>query len=167
MTDKERIAELEELCAEAYVVVWSMAIDLGRWDDEDVAKVLDNLAEQKFVHKDLPPFEATKGNPQMPVVGRDDKDNPTVLMRDALVLVRDLDMQINKWEGRYQEQCHWNGHLLGALMQCQRLFKDALPKFNWGASFLDANAIQLLNDTPARVDKVLASRPVEVPDAAD
>ena len=43
-----------------------------------------------------------------------------------------------------------------ALQAAQRLFKEALPKFNWGASFLDANAIQLLNEVPAKVDAAIA-----------
>lgn len=44
-----------------------------------------------------------------------------------------------------------------ALRLCQRLFDEALPKFNWGASALDANAIDLLNRVPAEVARVLAS----------
>lgn len=41
--------------------------------------------------------------------------------------------------------------VLSALQNSERLFKEALPKFNWGASFLDANAIQLLNIVPGQV----------------
>jgi hypothetical protein len=41
--------------------------------------------------------------------------------------------------------------MLLALTAAQRLFDEALPKFNWGASFLDANAIQLLNEVPTQV----------------
>ena len=44
-----------------------------------------------------------------------------------------------------------------ALQAAQRLFKEALPKFNWGASFLDANAIQLLNEVPVKVDAAIAT----------
>lgn len=43
----------------------------------------------------------------------------------------------------------------GVLIRCQRLFNEALPKFNWGASFLDANAINLLNEVPAEVSRFL------------
>ena len=42
-----------------------------------------------------------------------------------------------------------------ALQRCQRLFDEALPKFNWGASALDANAIQLLNEVPGEVAAAL------------
>lgn len=42
-----------------------------------------------------------------------------------------------------------------ALKRCQRLFKEALPKFNWGASFLDSNAIQLLNEVPGEVENAI------------
>ena len=58
---------------------------------------------------------------------------------------------------------HPNAHILAqlaedqdALQAAQRLFKEALPKFNWGASFLDANAIRLLNEVPAKVDAAIA-----------
>jgi hypothetical protein len=44
---------------------------------------------------------------------------------------------------------------VGALEQCQRLIDEALPKFNWGASALDANAISLLNDVPIAVHLAL------------
>ena len=48
-----------------------------------------------------------------------------------------------------------------ALQAAQRLFKEALPKFNWGASFLDANAIQLLNEVPAKVNAAIRAAKVE------
>lgn len=38
--------------------------------------------------------------------------------------------------------------MLGALLAAKRLFDQALPRFNWGASALDANAIGLLNSVP-------------------
>jgi hypothetical protein len=44
----------------------------------------------------------------------------------------------------------------GALEQCQRMLDDALPKFNWGASALDANAVKLLNDAPIAVRLALS-----------
>ena len=49
-----------------------------------------------------------------------------------------------------------------ALRACVRLIREALPKFNWGASALDANAIALLNEVPGQVDASLAK-----PDQAD
>jgi len=42
-----------------------------------------------------------------------------------------------------------------ALHLAQRLVTEALPKFNWGASALDANAIQLLNDVPGAIAAAL------------
>lgn len=42
-----------------------------------------------------------------------------------------------------------------ALKAADKLFKEALPKFDWGASALDANAIQLLNEVPQQVAKAL------------
>lgn len=42
-----------------------------------------------------------------------------------------------------------------ALVECQRLFEEALPKFDWGKSHLDGNAILLLNNVPIQVGKVL------------
>lgn len=46
---------------------------------------------------------------------------------------------------------------LNALKLAQRVFDEALPKFNWGASALDANAIQLLNEAPAKIRAAIAS----------
>lgn len=46
--------------------------------------------------------------------------------------------------------------LIEALTRCERLINEALPKFNWGASALDANAIALLNETPAIVRGALS-----------
>ena len=48
-----------------------------------------------------------------------------------------------------------------ALQAAQRLFEEALPKFNWGASFLDANAIQVLNEVPAKVNAAIRAAKVE------
>jgi hypothetical protein len=47
------------------------------------------------------------------------------------------------------------GDSLAVLERCKRLFDEALPKFNWGAAFLDANAIALLNEVPAEVAKAI------------
>ena len=46
--------------------------------------------------------------------------------------------------------------LLTALERSLRLFNEALPKFNWGASALDANAIKLLNEVPSEVSAAIA-----------
>lgn len=43
-----------------------------------------------------------------------------------------------------------------ALARAERLFKEALPKFDWGKSALDDNAIALLNEVPGEVVKALA-----------
>lgn len=48
-----------------------------------------------------------------------------------------------------------NAELISALELANRMNQEALPKFNWGASFLDANAIQLLNDAPLAVSRAL------------
>ena len=45
--------------------------------------------------------------------------------------------------------------LVHALERAERLFNEALPKFNWGASALDANAIALLNEVPREVRAAL------------
>ena len=45
--------------------------------------------------------------------------------------------------------------LRGALQLVQRMNKEALPKFDWAASFLDANAIDLLNRAQMAVDAAL------------
>lgn len=53
--------------------------------------------------------------------------------------------------------------LLAALRMAERLFAEALPKFNWGASALDANAIQLLNDVPSIVHAALVKAELMCP----
>lgn len=45
--------------------------------------------------------------------------------------------------------------MLAALKLAQRLVAEALPKFDWGKSALDANAIQLLNEVPIAINKAL------------
>ncbi len=57
---QERIEELERLLAEAYQVVSILAEDAGRWSDADVQKVMDNLAEGKFIHEDVLPFKSKR-----------------------------------------------------------------------------------------------------------
>lgn len=42
-----------------------------------------------------------------------------------------------------------------ALKRADKLFKVALPKFNWGASALSGEAIRLLNEVPGEVAKAL------------
>lgn len=49
-----------------------------------------------------------------------------------------------------------DGDMLAALKAAYRMIEEALPKFNWGASTLDANAIHLLNDAPVKVAKAIA-----------
>lgn len=50
---------------------------------------------------------------------------------------------------------------VSALQLADRLCKEALPKFNWAASALDANAIDLLNRAPAAIEKVIESDPLD------
>lgn len=51
------IAELEEICAEAYQVVGVLADRAGVFETSmAVSKVLDNLSEAKMIHKDILPF---------------------------------------------------------------------------------------------------------------
>lgn len=47
------------------------------------------------------------------------------------------------------------------LLRVKQLFDTALPKFNWGASTLDADAIRLLNDVPAEVTRALMEVPAQ------
>lgn len=72
---------------------------------------------------------------------RADLDRAIVNFGDAAATVCDLRAQLAEAQN--------------ALEAAQRLFKEALPKFNWGASFLDANAIQLLNEVPAKVNAAI------------
>lgn len=51
---------LRRICDETYQVVGVLATEAGRFDDEDVQNVLDNLVEQRIVHEDVLPFESKK-----------------------------------------------------------------------------------------------------------
>jgi hypothetical protein len=46
--------------------------------------------------------------------------------------------------------------LVDALIQSKRLIEEALPKFNWGASFLGGDEIAILNETPGIIGRALA-----------
>lgn len=43
-----------------------------------------------------------------------------------------------------------------ALKRADRLCTEALPKFNWGESALDNNAIRLLNEVPGEIRAALS-----------
>jgi hypothetical protein len=58
--------------------------------------------------------------------------------------------------GDYDKLKAERDELLEALKQTQRLIDEALPKFNWGNSALDANAISLLNSVPLAVNAAIA-----------
>lgn len=45
--------------------------------------------------------------------------------------------------------------MVTALARAERLFNEALPKFDWGKSALDANALALLNEVPGQVRAAL------------
>jgi hypothetical protein len=56
------IDELKTICAETYQVVGSLASDLGIFgSSEQLAKVLDNLSQQKRVHADVLPWPSFEG----------------------------------------------------------------------------------------------------------
>lgn len=46
--------------------------------------------------------------------------------------------------------------VLNALKYADGMNTNALPMFNWGASALDADAIQSLNEAPGEVRKAIA-----------
>lgn len=45
--------------------------------------------------------------------------------------------------------------LYEALKEAEKLIDVALSKFNWGASFLDAEAISILNETPIKIRHII------------
>jgi len=49
--------------------------------------------------------------------------------------------------------------LRDALILAKRMIDEALPKFDWGKSYLDANAITLLNEAPVAVNAALEAQP--------
>lgn len=55
---RERIDELEEVCAEAYQVVGCLLYDLGDFGSDRAEKILDNLSQMRMVHDDVLPWES-------------------------------------------------------------------------------------------------------------
>lgn len=54
---RQRVAELETICAESYQVVGALADAAGVFETSDaVSKALDNLSDAKLVHEDVLPF---------------------------------------------------------------------------------------------------------------
>lgn len=53
---RKRISELEQVCAELYQVIGSLASYAGVFDHADVERALDNASEAKLVHVDLLPW---------------------------------------------------------------------------------------------------------------
>lgn len=51
-----RIAELKRVCSETYQVVGVLAGEAGRFNDDDVQQVLDNLSRMRVMHEDVLPF---------------------------------------------------------------------------------------------------------------
>jgi hypothetical protein len=47
--------------------------------------------------------------------------------------------------------------LRAALRRADRLCREALPQFNWGASALRADAIRLLNEVPGEIRAALTA----------
>jgi hypothetical protein len=55
--------ELERICAEVYQVVGILADEAGRFNDPEVTKVLDNLSQQRLVHRAILPFSCLQAEP--------------------------------------------------------------------------------------------------------
>lgn len=51
-----RIAELEQVCAELYQVIGSLADHANCFDHPDVQRALDNAAKARLIHRDLLPW---------------------------------------------------------------------------------------------------------------
>ena len=60
-----------------------------------------------------------------------------------------------RYEARLSATEEENKRLREALKAADKLCNEALPKFNWGKSALDANAIRLLNEVPGMIRNAL------------
>lgn len=119
-----------------------------------------------------PPFWATDFYPAQPVqpVGAQETVLQRVMGRLADLLDED---QFAEIEGivvsagiappptTVQPAAAINDQMLKALIAAKKMCDEALPKFNWGASFLDANAINLLNSTPGQISAAIRAAEAE------
>lgn len=55
-TAEGRIAELEQVCAELYQVIGSLADHANCFDHPDVQRALDNASQARLIHRDLLPW---------------------------------------------------------------------------------------------------------------
>jgi hypothetical protein len=53
---KQRINELEQVCAELYQVIGSLSDHAGLFDHQDVIRALDQASQARIVHDDLLPW---------------------------------------------------------------------------------------------------------------
>jgi hypothetical protein len=97
----------------------------------------------------------------MPVVAKDDgapdyldgiQSQFSVCNNSGHVLAYTFDKAITE---RIVTAVNCHDDLVKALRLTQRMFDEALPKFDWGKSALDANAIQLLNEAPIAVSAAI------------
>lgn len=84
---------------------------------------------------------------------------PRIYARDGLDIIAQCDSMKEMPRGKEAANARLIAaapELLEALQRAHQLIKEALPKFNWGASALDANAITLLDTVPGEVHAALA-----------
>lgn len=85
--------------------------------------------------------------------------NITMLKAAALEFIRKCDNGEARSTRTYRELKEAlaapDDEVVQALQAAHDCFTQALPKFNWGASFLDAEAIQHLNTAPIKVKQAL------------
>ena len=95
---------------------------------------------------------------------------------DYIVICPDENLPLGEYgareaaiRGEIVRRVNAHDQLVAALESSRELFEKALPKFNWESSFLNAEAITLLNDVPIEVAKALAeaseARTETTPDA--
>lgn len=88
--------------------------------------------------------------------GIDWEHGKLVLTPKQALYTRDNQTEVERLRGEIDKLMMKQMHMQRALRAANELCEKALPKFNWGASALDAEAIQLLNEVPSKIKEVLS-----------
>jgi len=126
--------ELVEVCAEAYQVVGSLLSDVGALDTDKAEKILDNLGEQRMIHKDVLPWPSF-AQPQ---------EEPEAELGNEMSLDDFKELLTSYGGGRFVE-LHYRGHLAFGILVAEMAEGDSMRQ-------VAAEIVSKLNAAPQQQD---------------